>query len=188
MVPGEEYFNNILSRVKSKAPSSVVIENSTISDKSFTDGFLSVQGELLKQASILPVRVDCGLYLESLSIWKGIAKAIETAMPIVFDGDDLTDDYFTIISDTDDTDDVQSYLIDIIDDIYENVGWRMMLILEHFDAAIKAMPEYDIMKIREMTETLAIVTITRISLEDLCEQRYQSIYFANQFLDASFIK
>ena len=188
MVPCEEYFNNILSRVKSKAPCSVIIENNTISDESFTDGFLSIQGESLKQASILPVRFDCGLYQDSLSIWKGIAGAIENAMSVVFEGDELTEDYFSIISDTDDTDDVQSYLIDIIDDIHENVGWRMMLILEHFDNAIESMPEYDIMKIREMTETLSIVTITRVSLEDLCEQHYQNIYFANQFLDASFIK
>ena len=188
MVPGEEYFNNILSRVKSKAPCSVVIENSAISDESFTDGFLSVQSEAITQASILPVRFDCGTEHDSLSIWKGIASAIKKAMLAIYNGDDLTEDYFTIISDTDDTDDVQSYLIDIIDDIHENVGWRLMLILEHFDNAIETMPEYDIMKVREMTETLAIVTITRVSLEDLCEQHYQSIYFANQFLDASFIK
>lgn len=187
MVQGEDQFNNILSRVKSKAPCSVVIENEELSHRAFVDSLISFSLEALQKVNIFPVRVDCSNFHDSLSIWKGISDVIKQAVPSVYSGDDLTKDYFSIISDTNDTDDVQSYLIAILDNLKESSGWNLMLILEHFDSAIELMPEYDIMKIREMTETLSVVTITREPLEVLCERKYQSIYFANQFLEPSII-
>ena len=96
------------------------------------------------------MRVDCGEGEDSLSIWKCIASAVQEQMPKVFEGSELTEEYFSIISGTEDTDDVQSYLIDILGELSEEKGWTVLLILENFDHVIEVMPEFDVMKIREM--------------------------------------
>lgn len=188
MVPGEEYFKGILSRIRDKAPCSVIIKDKALSDGIFVDGFLSTEGSVLEQSKILPVRVDCAEGEDSLAIWKSIASAVQEQMPKVFEGSELTEEYFAIIADTDDTDDVQSYLIDILGELSAEKGWTVLLVLERFDHVIDVMPEYDAMKIREMTETLAVMTVTRTSLEELCEQQYDNVYFANQFVDPSIIE
>ncbi len=187
MVPGEKYFKGILSRIRDKAPCSVIIKNKSLLDSTFVDGFLTTEGSILEQSKILPVRVDCAEGEDSLSIWKNIASTIQEQMSKVFEGSELTEDYFSIISNTDDTDDVQSYLIDILGELSADKGWTVLLIMENFDHVIEVMPEYDAMKIREMTETLAVMTVTRTSLEELCEQQYDNVYFANQFVDPSII-
>lgn len=187
MVSGEEHFTNILSRIKNLAPCSVVIESDNVDDAGFVDNFLCVEEESLSEALILPVRVDCAQHNDSLSIWKSIADAIELGMKRVYPGDDMTKDYFDRISSTDDTDDVQSYLLMILSVILENCGWHFLLILEHFECAIDEMPDYDIMKLRQMTESVVLMTITHATLEDLCKQEYEYAYFANQFADPNFI-
>lgn len=188
MVPGAEYFKGILSRIRDKAPCSIIIKDKLLSDSSFVDGFLSAVGSILVQSKILPVRVNCAEDEDSLSIWKSIASAVQEQMAKVFDGSELTEEYFSIISDTDDTDDVQSYLISILGELSVEKHWTVLLIMENFDHAIDIMPEYDAMKIREMTETLAVMTITKTSLEELCEQKYDNVYFANQFVDPSILE
>lgn len=188
MVPGQEQFKNILSRIKGFAPCSVIIENDSLSDGAFVDGFLSEEKDVLMQSKIFPVRVDCAQYDDTLDIWKAFANAVKEGMPNVFPGNSLTQKYFARIESTEDTDDVQSYLIHILNEIKIQTGWYFLLIIEHLEKAIDVMPDYDNLKMREMTDSIILMVITRSPLEGLCEKRYQNVYFANQFVEPSFVK
>lgn len=181
MVSGEKQFRSILSRVLNQGPCSIVIENEGVDGGTVIDGFLSACQEPLSQARILPVRVDCSEYDGSLSTWKGIASQVRLAIPVVFEGNELTEGDFAIIDETDDTDDVQSYLVEVLEEMREYSQWKLLLILENFASAIESMPVTDMMKVREMSSTLTLMSVSREPLATLGDRHYRNAYFCNQF-------
>ena len=171
----------ILSKVLSKAECCVVTGEQEESGAVFVCDFLAHCGESLSQSSVLPVRVDCDSWPDSLSIWKAIAKGVEENYPHVYEGNDVTESFFSIISETEDTDDVQSYLSLILNEISENCGWRILLVMENFESAIDRMEEFDIMKLRELAKSLTLMTVSRIPWVTLSIEKYKNPYFYNQF-------
>ena len=167
----------ILSKVLSKAECCVV----TGDQSDFVVGFLSHCEDTFSESSILPVCVDCKPWPDSLSIWKAIAKGVEDHFPSVYEGNDVTEMFFSVISDTEDTDDVQSYLSMILNEISENCGWRILLVMENFESAIERMEEFDIMKLRELAKSLTLMTISRSPWVEVSIDKYKNPYFYNQF-------
>lgn len=180
MEKDQNKYEQILSRILTKSPCSVVLPRD-MSAEEFTDSFLSSHGDTLEKASLLPVRIKCAPISDSISIWKEIGMKVKEAMPSVFEGNVQTLNSFERIEKTTRTELVKAYLITILEQIAHNSGWTMVLVLEDFENVVDKMKEFDLMKIRGMTASMVIVTVSYIELKKLVDEKYEHAYFCNQF-------
>lgn len=179
-------FEQILSRVLTKSPCSVVLPPDIDAD-GFIDSFVTAYNEILSKESLLPIRVKCAQFPDSISIWKEIATKVKTAMPSVFEGNIITGKMFICIEKATTTESIKSYLIRILEQIFKCSGWMMLLIMEDFENVVDKMKEHDLMKIRGMTTSFVIMTVSYTELKKLVDEKYEHAYFCNQFVTYKFI-
>ena len=186
MEEDQNNFEQVLSRILTKSPCSVVLSSGTDPDE-FLDLFISAYNETLIKASLLPIRVKCAHFSDSISIWKEIAMKVKTAMPSVFEGNVITGKLFLGIERATTTESIKSYLIRILEQIFKGSGWMMLLILEDFENVVDKMEEHDLMKIRGMTTSFVIMTVSYMELKKLVDDKYEHAYFCNQFVTYKFV-
>ena len=174
-------FEQVTSRIQSQSPCAIVL-SSGYSSSAFSEEFLHACSGFLSSSNILPVRVECAQYPDSISIWKGIAEKIKFAINSVFSGNTVTKKSLEIIESATSTDIIKSYLVRVLEQTKKHSGWTVLLMLEDFENVVDTMEDYDIMKIRGMTTSLIIVSVSHSPLETLGQQKYANAYFCNQFV------
>lgn len=185
MEENKNQYEQVLSRVLSPAPCSVVL-SPRMNANDFEESFLSAYEGRLLMAKILPVRFNCAPFLESIAIWKGIVQAVKVAMPRVYNGNTVIKKSFESIEKADTTEGIKRYLNTILSEILKNSGWTILLILEDFENIVDRMKEHDLMKIRGMTTSFIIMTISYTGLKKLVDEKYEHAYFCNQFMPFKF--
>lgn len=183
MVQSKEQYEKIMERIiRGKASASAVVENAEIPLGMITGDILSEYVVALKEAHIVPVRFDCTKYEDSLSMWVGIAGSIKQALPTVFQETVAYERKWSRLEKAmDKTESIKMNLISILNYVQMEAGWGVLLIMEGFEAAVEKMDEYDILKVRGLTASMRILTISHTTLAEMGEQKYKSAYFSNQF-------
>jgi hypothetical protein len=78
--------------------------------------------------------------------------------------------------------------IECILDVLKEAGYRILLILEDFEAVFDWMDLPNISVIHSFTSHAALVTVSSAFPDLLGEKHFGSVYFLNQFLTVSFVK
>lgn len=173
---------NLVTRiVESHAPCSVVIEDNKIDLYRFVDKFLSDNDEKFKAASILPVRIDCSQINDKIHFWKRIAEQIRLAVPGDFEWDDDADEEWETIESSQNTFFLKESIVTIAKLYFEMTGWYFLLVFEGFEFALEIMDMEDSLKVRDLTRTFVMLTVTHKSLKVLGEGNVNNFYYCNQF-------
>ena len=72
-------------------------------------------------------------------------------------------------------------LLHFLKHVREKQGLKVVLILEKFAALVELQDESDAMKIRQLTDMMALLTLSEKPLVELAD-KYKNEYFCNQFV------
>lgn len=182
MVQSTKQFEKIIDRIiVGKAPTAVVLNNIDTPCSYVLDELLTEYGDSFFKAHILPLRFDCTQFPDSLSLWQGLAGVIMQNLKIT-DNPISQRKVLRLKEGINNTGSIKMNLISLLDYVRKNEGVTVLLVMEGFESVIEKMEEYDIMKIRGMTLSLILLTVTHTSLEEIGAARYNDSYFCNQFL------
>lgn len=181
----EKNQNNevIITRlVQSHAPNSVVIMDKEKCSCQYVDGFLSENGATLAEASILPLRFDCTLFSDKVAFWKGIAKSIKDAVPTDYEWSEDALDAWDDIRSSHDTYFLKEDIITIAQEYLDQTGWRFLLVFEEFENILEKMDKQDSLKVRSLSLTFVLMTVSHTPLKELGKKLYNDVYYCNQFV------
>ncbi len=180
----EKNQNNevIITRlVRSHAPSAVVIVNMEKSSRKYVDDFLSMNATDLVEASIIPIRLDCNSFTDKVSFWKGIAKTIKKTISSDYEWSDDAMDAWKCVELSYDTYFLKEAIITIAQEYLEETGWRFLLIFEDFESILEKMDKEDSLKVRALSLSFTLLTITHTPLRELGERFFNDVYYCNMF-------
>lgn len=188
MVQSQKQFEKVIERlVVAKAPSSIVVEDPETSLLVVIEQLLSEYGGYLKEAGFVPVIFDCTQYEDSLSMWAGMADSVRKGVGTVFqDTVASMRKWERLEKSRNNTESIKMNLVSALSYFQKQSKMCILFIMVGFEAAIDKMDDYDILKVRSLTNEMAILTVSRTALEDLGEAKYNNSYFSNQFLSFYF--
>ena len=183
MVQSKTEFEKIKDRIiRGDAPAVIIVDDAETPLGLVVDEWLKEYADLLQESEILPVRIDCTRYADSLAIWKGLAGGIRQGLSGVYDDEVAQRKWSRVETQQNATETIKMNLVSVLDYVRKNSHWTVLLILEGFESVIEKMDEPDIMKIRNMTTSLRVLSVSHLPLEELGAAKYGNVYFLNQFL------
>ena len=181
MESSEKQYEPIISRIFEKAPGAVILTDPNVTADAFVDDLLTRFGDIFKQESHLPVRVNGADYKDSFSTWKGIASSIKVALDAVFPETMTLKTHWKKIENAPSSMEIKSILQRIFQYVSKNSEWSIILFLEDFEDIMHNMPYSDVFKLREMDSYLALFTISHEHPIQLGEKFFKNDYYCNQF-------
>lgn len=181
----EKNQNNeiILARIiLSHAPVAVAITDEEKSIRQYVTDFISENKVPLAEASILPIRIDCRLFKDEVSFWRGIAGAIKDAVPSDFEWSEDAMDAWDEINSSTDTYFLKEDIRVLAQDYLDLTKWHILLIFEEFECVLEKMNREGSLKFRSLTLDYIVMTVTRRPLRTIGWELLKEVYFCNQFV------
>ena len=174
-------------RIEGDAPLSILIDPET-DDRLFVDQFLRDLPLNVGEDLYFPVRFSCRGVKDVMDFWVRLYEQVRSTCSSLFLEDDLQ-----FVADQDA--DLRNALepasafpcIECILDVLKEGGYKILLILEDFEAVFDWMDLPNISVFHSFTAHAVLVTVSSTYPDALGEERFGSVYFLNQFLTVSFV-
>ena len=175
-------------RIKESAPLSILIDPET-EDHLFVRDLLGSLSPRLDEAGFVRVCFSCKAPKDPMAFWTKLYEAIRSTCLSLVDEDNRED-----VEEQDE--DVRNaseaaavYLcIESLLDILSTENRRILLVLEDFEEIFQWMDLPTINAFHSLTGCAALVTVSSTYPDDLGQQRFNNVYFLNQFLTVTFIE
>ena len=172
----------IWGRVSNLGPLSIVLPPSS-DDHQVALALISELQTEMQQAHFVAVAIPCDHFTTILDFWKALTTSVWEALCPAMQPEvrDVMEPKYQRIAKRQRTIDLFNGLLHFLKHVREKQGLKVVLILEKFAALVDLQDESDAMKIRHLTDELALLTLSEKPLVELAD-KYKSEYFCNQFM------
>ncbi|MBR4532962.1 MAG: hypothetical protein IKO85_00230 [Bacteroidaceae bacterium] len=174
--------NIIWARIRTLGPQSIVLPPST-DDHQVALALISELETEMQEEHFVAVTIPCEKYTTILDFWKALTMEVWKALCPVMQPQlrSTMENKVLRMAQSQRTIDLFNGLLHFLKHVREKQGLKVVLILEKFAALVELQDESDAMKIRQLTDVMALLTLSEKPLVELAD-KYKNEYFCNQFV------